>query len=149
MGCRPFRPPPRSSAGRSRPGGVILESDTVAARLIVQAARRPGLSFVHQELLDFAGDEFYLIDEPALADRPFGDALLSYPTSSVVGMMRGDTLVLNPPSQTPMAADDLLLVISRDDDTAWLDDCAECTSRPSWTRRRAPPRSPTGPTRPP
>ncbi|MGW1958433.1 CASTOR/POLLUX-related putative ion channel [Streptomyces sp. NPDC001920] len=111
------------------PGGIVLESDTVTARLIVQAARRPGLSLVHQELLDFAGDEFYLIAEPALAGRPFGDALLSYPTSSVVGMMRDGTPLLNPPAQTPMAPDDVLIVISRDDDTAWLDDCAESVEK--------------------
>ncbi|WP_081241276.1 CASTOR/POLLUX-related putative ion channel [Streptomyces viridosporus] len=117
-----YRLAARLAAG---PGGVILESDTVTARLIVQAARRPGLSLVHQELLDFAGDEFYLISEPTLAGRPFGDALLSYPTSSVVGMVRSGTPLLNPPGQTPLAADDLLVVISRDDDTAWLGDCAE------------------------
>ncbi|MEU1852498.1 NAD-binding lipoprotein [Streptomyces sp. NPDC019990] len=111
------------------PGGVILESDTVIARLIVQAARRPGLSLVHQELLDFAGDEFYLVTEPALAGRPFGDALLSYPTSSVVGLMRGDALLLNPPPQATVAADDLLIVISRDDDTAWPADCAELVDK--------------------
>lgn len=45
------------------PDGVVLESDTVTARMIVQAARRPGLSLVHQELLDFAGEEFYLVAE--------------------------------------------------------------------------------------
>ncbi|CAL9363208.1 CASTOR/POLLUX-related putative ion channel [Streptomyces sp. enrichment culture] len=117
-----YRLAARLAAG---PGGVVLESDTVTARLIVQAACRPGLSLVHQELLDFAGDEFYLITEPALAGRPFGDALLSYPASSVVGMMRGDTPLLNPPPETPIAPDDLLVVISRDDDTARPADCAE------------------------
>ncbi|MFH8242813.1 NAD-binding lipoprotein [Streptomyces sp. NPDC018321] len=106
------------------PGGVVLESDTVTARLIVQAARRPGISLVHQELLDFAGDEFYLISEPALTGRPFGDVLLSYSTSSVVGLMRRGTPLLNPPPETPIARDDLLVVITRDDDTAWLEDCA-------------------------
>lgn len=111
------------------PGGVVLESDTVTARLIVQAARRPGLSLVHQELLDFAGDEFYLIAAPDLAGRPFGDALLNYPTSSVVGLMRGGTPLLNPPPRTPMAPDDLLVVISRDDDTAWPDDCADLVDK--------------------
>ncbi|MFH8976332.1 NAD-binding lipoprotein [Streptomyces sp. NPDC017890] len=113
------------------PGGVVLESDTITARLIVQAARRPGLSLVHQELLDFAGDEFYLITEPALTGRPFGEALLSYRTSSVVGIMRGDTPLLNPPPQTPIAPDDLLVVISRDDDTTWLDDCAQLVEEPA------------------
>ncbi|MGW0613665.1 CASTOR/POLLUX-related putative ion channel [Streptomyces sp. NPDC002788] len=124
------------------PGGVVLESDTVTARLIVQAARRPGLSLVHQELLDFAGDEFYLVTEPALAGRPFGDALLSYPTSSVVGMVRGDTPLLNPPPQTPIAADDLLVVISRDDDTVWPADCAE------WVEKAAMASGPATPARP-
>ncbi|MGW3989433.1 CASTOR/POLLUX-related putative ion channel [Streptomyces sp. NPDC004830] len=107
------------------PGGVVLESDTVTARLIVQAARRPGLSLVHQELLDFAGDEFYLVGEASLTGRTFGDALLSYPTSSVVGLVRGDTPLLAPPPQTAIAADDLLIVVSRDDDTAWPGECGQ------------------------
>ncbi|MFF7871579.1 NAD-binding lipoprotein [Streptomyces qaidamensis] len=111
------------------PGGIVLESDTVTARLIVQAARRPGLSLVHQELLDFAGDEFYLVTEPTLTGRPFGDALLSYPTSSVVGIVRGETPLLNPPPQTPLAEDDLLVVISRDDDTVWPADCADSVEK--------------------
>jgi voltage-gated potassium channel Kch len=107
------------------PGGIVLESDTVTARLIVQATRRPGLSLVHRELLDFAGDEFYLITEPALTGRPFGDALLSYRTSSLVGLVRAGTPLLNPPPATPIAPGDLLVVITRDDDTAVLEDCAE------------------------
>ncbi|WP_037676396.1 CASTOR/POLLUX-related putative ion channel, partial [Streptomyces afghaniensis] len=82
-----------------------------------------------RNVLDFAGDEFYLIAEPALAGRPFGDALLSYPTSSVVGMMREGTPLLNPPQQTPIAPDDVLIVISRDDDTAWPADCAELVEK--------------------
>ncbi|MGC9379980.1 CASTOR/POLLUX-related putative ion channel [Streptomyces sp. MH13] len=113
------------------PGGVVLESDTITARLIVQAARRPGLSLVHQELLDFAGDEFYLVTEPALTGRPFGEALLSYRTSSVVGIVRGDAPLLNPPPDTPITPGDLLVVISRDDDTTWLDDCAELAEEPA------------------
>ncbi|MEV6803618.1 NAD-binding lipoprotein [Streptomyces sp. NPDC051132] len=116
-----YRLAARLAAG---PGGIVLESDTVTARLIVQAARRPGLSLVHRELLDFAGDEFYLVGEPALAGRPFGEALLSYPASSVVGIMRGDTPLLNPPPQTALVPGDLLVVISRDDDTARRDDCS-------------------------
>ncbi|MEU0383126.1 CASTOR/POLLUX-related putative ion channel [Streptomyces chartreusis] len=115
------------------PGGVVLEADTVTAQLIVQAARRPGLSLVHQELLDFAGDEFYLVTEPALTGRPFGDALLSYPTSSVVGIVRGDTPVLNPPPHTPLAEGDLLIVISRDDDTVWPADCADSVEKAAMT----------------
>ncbi|MFE6197691.1 NAD-binding lipoprotein [Streptomyces sp. NPDC057838] len=107
------------------PGGVVLESDTITARLIVQATRRPGLSLVHQELLDFAGDEFYLVGEASLTGRTFGEALLSYPTSSVVGLVRGGTPLLAPPPQTAIAPDDLLIVVSRDDDTAWPGECGQ------------------------
>ena len=124
------------------PGGIVLESDTVTARLIVQAARRPGLSLVHQELLDFAGDEFYLVAEPALAGRPFGDALLSYPTSSVVGIVRGGTPVLNPPPHTPLGEDDLLVVISRDDDTIWHADCADSVEKAAMATGLATPARP-------
>ncbi|MFF3485585.1 NAD-binding lipoprotein [Streptomyces sp. NPDC002701] len=111
------------------PDGVVLESDTITARMIVQAARRPGLSLVHRELLDFAGDEFYLVAEPALVGRPFGEALLSYATSSVVGLVRGDIPLLAPPPDTPIRADDRILVISRDDDTAHLEDCADSVEK--------------------
>ncbi|MGW7499561.1 CASTOR/POLLUX-related putative ion channel [Streptomyces luteogriseus] len=124
------------------PGGIVLESDTVTARLIVQAARRPGLSLVHQELLDFAGDEFYLAAEPTLTGRPFGDALLSYPTSSVVGIVRGGTPVLNPPPHTPLVEDDLLVVISRDDDTVWPADCADSVEKAAMASGPATPARP-------
>ncbi|MEU0029800.1 NAD-binding lipoprotein [Streptomyces sp. NPDC006335] len=124
------------------PGGIVLESDTVTARLIVQASRRRGLSLVHQELLDFAGDEFYLVAQQALAGRPFGDALLSYPTSSVVGMMREGRPLLNPPPQTPLAPDDVLIVISRDDDTAWPHDCAELVEKAAMASGPATPAPP-------
>ncbi|MEU0224787.1 NAD-binding lipoprotein [Streptomyces sp. NPDC006284] len=117
-----YRLAARLAAG---PGGIVLESDTVTARLIVQAARRPGLSLVHQELLDFAGDEFYLVGAGPLTGRPFGDALLSYPTSSVVGLVRAGTPLLSPPPETPLTPGDLLVVITEDDDTAWTADCAE------------------------
>ncbi|MEW2615210.1 NAD-binding lipoprotein [Streptomyces sp. NPDC047880] len=124
------------------PGGVVLESDTVTARLIVQAARRPGLSLVHQELLDFAGDEFYLLGEESLTGRPFGDALLSYPTSSVVGLVCGDTPLLNPPPHTAIGPDDLLIVISRDDDTAWPGECGQ------WVEKEVMASGPATPARP-
>ncbi|MFH9709290.1 NAD-binding lipoprotein [Streptomyces luteogriseus] len=124
------------------PGGIVLESDTVIARLIVQAARRPGLSLVHRELLDFAGDEFYLAAEPTLTGRPFGEALLSYPTSSVVGIVRRGTPVLNPPPHTPLVEDDLLVVISRDDDTVWPADCADSVEKAAMASGPATPARP-------
>ncbi|MEV5321793.1 NAD-binding lipoprotein [Streptomyces sp. NPDC052687] len=124
------------------PSGTVLESDTITAALIVQAARRPGISLVHRELLDFAGDEFYLTSEPTLIGRPFGDALLAYTTSSVVGLVRGAVPLLSPPPQTPIGPGDQLVVISRDDDTVRLDDCAHLVDEAAWAPAQPPPARP-------
>ncbi|MFD3694885.1 NAD-binding lipoprotein [Streptomyces sp. NPDC058646] len=101
------------------PGGHVLCVDDIVARLLVQTARQPGLSLVYQELLDFEGDEFYTAAAGDLVGRTFGEALLSFTTSSVVGLLRGDgSVALNPDPGTPVGAGDRLVVISRDDDTA-------------------------------
>jgi len=101
------------------PRGRILETDDIAARLIAQSARQPGVWLVHRELLDFAGDEFYTVTEPALTGRTFGDAVRAYGTSCAVGLQRADgTFALNPPAHTVVTEGDRLLVITRDDDTA-------------------------------
>ncbi|WP_405584544.1 CASTOR/POLLUX-related putative ion channel [Streptomyces sp. NBC_01190] len=101
------------------PGGRVLNIDEITARLIVQTSRQPGLSLVYLDLLDFAGDEFYTVGEPALVGRTFGEALLAYATSSVVGLVRPDgTVELNPVSAEVIGPQDQLVVISRDDDTA-------------------------------
>ncbi|MFE9558947.1 NAD-binding lipoprotein [Streptomyces sp. NPDC006692] len=105
------------------PRGRVLAVDDIVARLLVQTARQPGLSLVYQELLDFAGDEFYAVPAPALSGRTFGDALLAFTTSSAVGLLRADdTVVLNPDAETTITLDDRIIVISRDDDTAELED---------------------------
>ncbi|MGG7569002.1 CASTOR/POLLUX-related putative ion channel [Streptomyces sirii] len=75
----------------------VLSVDDITARLIVQTSRQSGLSAVITELLSFAGDEFYMRREPKLVDKTFGDALLAYDTSSVVGLLHADgTIALTP-----------------------------------------------------
>ncbi|MFJ6755860.1 NAD-binding lipoprotein [Streptomyces sp. NPDC091273] len=120
------------------PGGHVLCVDDIIARLLVQTARQPGLSLVYQELLDFAGDEFYTAAARDLAGRTFGEALLAFTTSSVVGLLRADGgVALNPDAGTVIRASDRIVVISEDDDTAvpqdagaWVDEDAIVTARP-------------------
>ncbi|MEW2140458.1 NAD-binding lipoprotein [Streptomyces sp. NPDC005409] len=109
------------------PGGHVLCVDDIVARLLVQTALQPGLSLVYQELLDFAGDEFYTADVGGLAGRTFGEALLSFTTSSVVGLLRLDgTVALNPAPGTTIDPTERILLISQDDDTAVQADAAAC-----------------------
>lgn len=102
-------------------GACVLSVDDVTSRLIAQTCRQPGLSVVYLELLTYAGNEFYLVEEPRLVGRSYGEALLAYDTSAVIGLRRADgPLVLNPPSGTRIDAGDRIVAISGDDDTVLL-----------------------------
>ncbi|MFE4829270.1 NAD-binding lipoprotein [Streptomyces sp. NPDC056672] len=116
-----YRAPARLAAG---PHGTVLETDTVTARLIAQCVGRPGLSLVLRDLLDFAGDEFHFADATAFHGGPFGATLLGHAGSCVVGLLtpQGNTL-LNPPADTVVIPGSRLIVLTRDDDTAQLEDC--------------------------
>ncbi|MFE7598864.1 NAD-binding lipoprotein [Streptomyces sp. NPDC057494] len=98
------------------PRATVLDMDDIAARLVVDCARQPGLSHVHQELLDFAGHEFHTVGEPGLPGRTFAEAARACPVSTAVGIVHGDgTVALNPPRTTPLLAGDALLVIAEDE----------------------------------
>jgi voltage-gated potassium channel Kch len=76
---------------------------------------------VYSELLDFGGDEIYFKEEPALAGKTFGEALLAYEDSTVIGVQFGDGRVaLSPEQALALQAGDRLIAISEDDDTIVL-----------------------------
>ncbi|HYN88405.1 MAG TPA: NAD-binding protein [Ardenticatenaceae bacterium] len=99
---------------------LVLVSDLIS-RITVQTCRQSGLSAVYMELLDFGGDEIYFQEEPGLVGRSFGDALLAYEDSAIIGLHHRDGHVrLNPPMETPIGAGDQVIAISQDDDTIRL-----------------------------
>jgi ion channel POLLUX/CASTOR len=102
----------------SRGNVVTVRAIDVIARITAQACRQPGLSFVWQDLLDFAGDEIYFQPAPELEGHTFADALLAYDTSSVIGRHAADgTIAVNPPMDTEFESGDSVIAISADDDT--------------------------------
>ncbi len=104
--------------------GLVLASPLIS-RLLVQTGRQSGLSIVYTELLDFAGNEIYVVAEPKLAGVAFRDVVHRYATSAVIGVITaaGETLV-PPPFDRALAEGDRLIAISRDDDTVILDGAA-------------------------
>ncbi len=99
---------------------LVLVGDLIA-RIIAQTCRQSGLSVVYTELLDFGGDEIYFKEEPTLAGKTFGEALMVYEDSTVIGLFpKGGQPSLNPPMDTRLQAGDQLVVISEDDDTVRL-----------------------------
>ena len=103
----------------------VLETDLIA-RIIAQTCRQSGLSVVYTELLDFGGDEIYFQAEPGLTGKTFGEALLAYEDSAVLGLCpRGGETRLNPPMETVIQDGDQLIAISEDDDTVRLSGLAD------------------------
>jgi voltage-gated potassium channel Kch len=113
---------------------LVLMSDLVA-RSIAQTCRQSGLSVVHTELLDFAGDEIYFQLEPELVGETFDHALLAYEDSAVIGLcpLRGAPR-LNPPMDTLIQEGDRIIAISEDDDTVRLSGLVDLKIRPEAIR---------------
>ncbi|MFF0595099.1 CASTOR/POLLUX-related putative ion channel [Streptomyces antibioticus] len=106
-------PAARLAAG---PLGTVLETEVTTARLLTQAARRPGLPGALRDLLDFAGAEFHVVDAPGhLVGRDFGGIALCFEASCVVGFLTADgRALLAPAPGTVLAAGDRLVVVARD-----------------------------------
>jgi voltage-gated potassium channel Kch len=95
---------------------VVIDGDDISARLVVQTARQSKLSVVYQDLLDFGGDEFYIVSEPKLVGRAFGHALLAYRRCCPVGLYHPNgTTKINPPMETPIGPEDRLVILAQDD----------------------------------
>jgi hypothetical protein len=99
---------------------LVLVGDLLS-RITVQTCRQSGLSVVYLELLDFGGDEIYFHEEPGLVGKTFGDALLGYEHSAIIGLRpRTGGPLLNPPMDRRIEAGDKVIAISEDDDTVKL-----------------------------
>ena len=99
---------------------AILTGDLIA-RVVAQTSRQSGLSVVYTELMNFGGDEIYFKHEPGLAGKTFGEALLAYEDSSVMGLRKASgTVQLNPPMDSPIEEGDQIFALSADDDTIRL-----------------------------
>ncbi|MEK7784868.1 MAG: potassium transporter TrkA [Chloroflexota bacterium] len=99
---------------------LVLIGDLIS-RITVQTCRQSGLSVVYTELLDFGGDEIYFKAEPGLTGKTFGEALLAYEDSAIIGLRLKDGGVqLNPPMNSVIGGGDQIIAISEDDDTIRL-----------------------------
>lgn len=98
----------------------ILTTDLIA-RVVAQTSRQSGLSVVYTELMNFGGDEIYFKQEPNLSGKTYGDALLAYETSTVMGIRRKDgAILMNPKMDTRIEPGDSIFAIAEDDDKIQL-----------------------------
>ncbi len=95
----------------------ILPVSRLIASITVQTCRQSGLSQVYTELLDFGGDEIYVVPgEAGVLGKTFGEALFLYETASLLGLVKKDgSVLLNPDMTTPLGSGDSVIVLAEDD----------------------------------
>jgi len=94
-------------------------SHDIVGRLMLMAARQPGLASVYDAILGFEGDEFYLQDWPELHGVKFKELPLRFPHAVALGIKRKDSDIveLNPDMERRLGYGDELLVLAADDNS--------------------------------
>ena len=120
----------------------LVLADDLISRIIVQSSRQAGLSAVYTELLDFDGCEIYTAEQPELVGKTFGDAVMAYDSSTLIGVCdRQGKVYLNPPSRIVLPKGIKTIIIAEDDTTikvsgrpAEIDEAAILPPQPRTTR---------------
>ncbi|MEM7184074.1 MAG: hypothetical protein AAF518_24455 [Spirochaetota bacterium] len=92
-------------------------TDNIIANVTAQACRERGLGYIFLDFLDFDGDEIYFKNVPELSGKTYREALISFDQSSVLGIIKGESIQLIPPSDTMVEEGDSLIFISADNST--------------------------------
>lgn len=108
----------------------LVVAEDLIARITVQTALQVGLSLVYKDLLDFDGDAVYFKTEENLKGKTYGDALLAYENSAVIGIANETGKVkLNPSNDTVIGNSDKIIAIAADDDKVQLSGTPEILSQ--------------------
>ena len=95
----------------------LIHVSSLIARIEAQSCRQSGLSLVYTELLDFEGDEIYFQSESKAIGKTYGETILSYESSAVIGVFSNDRVQINPHKDQIIQEGDQIIAISKDDDT--------------------------------
>jgi hypothetical protein len=98
-------------------------SSAIVARITAQVSRMSGLGAVYQELLDFDGDEMYIVPIPERwVGSSFGQLTLASSKATIIGLERADgTVSLTVESESIVMAGDKVIGIAEDDSVFVLD----------------------------
>ena len=98
----------------------LIHVSSLIARIEAQSCRQSGLALVYEELLDFQGDEIYFCLEKEVVGKTYGDAVLSYENSAVIGIFSNGIIQINPASESVIQEGDEIIAISEDDNTVQI-----------------------------
>lgn len=122
----------------------LVLADDLISRIVVQSSRQAGLSAVYSELLDFDGCEIYTTELEELVGVKYGDAVLGYEDSALIGLRYADGRVkMNPPMDEVITAGSRAIIIAEDDASIRMtplpDDAVDVSAmrKPKAVRRKA------------
>ncbi|MBN2541154.1 MAG: hypothetical protein JXB08_06495 [Bacilli bacterium] len=96
----------------------VIYLKSAITRIITQTCLQAGLSYVYNELLEFAGDEIYFFKENSLTGKTFEEAILSTKNAVVIGLVRNNVTQVKPAMDTVIEEGDQLILIAEDEDIA-------------------------------
>lgn len=122
----------------------LVLADDLISRIVVQSSRQAGLSAVYSELLDFDGCEIYTTELEDLVGVTYGDAVMGYEDSALIGLRYADgTVKMNPAMDTVIPEGARAIIIAEDDASIKLtplpDDAVDTSAirQPKAVRRKA------------
>lgn len=104
----------------------ILYNDIIS-RIMAQTCRQPGISAVYLDLLDYDGDEIYIMECPTLVGKTFSEALFCFMDSTLMGIKHEKTTQLKPSMDYVIQEGDEVIAIAADDDKLIADAHANFT----------------------
>jgi len=104
---------------------ITVIPSAIVARITAQVSRTSGLGAVYQELLDFDGDEMYIVDIPVRwIGASFGQLTLASSSATIIGLQRADgsvslmvgaeAIVMTGDKAIGIAQDDSMFVFDRE-----------------------------------
>ena len=89
-----------------------VQANIVLAKMIAHSCTQSGLSQAFQEIFNFEGSEFYLLDFPDAYGMSFLELLLNTEDGVPAGILHDGTVTLNPAPETVIQEGDRILVFA-------------------------------------
>ena len=100
------------------PAISVIDEHTILAKLMVQTSRIPGLARVYDELVGFAGNEFYFhIPSQGWGGITYGELVFRYPECCVLGIRKKNGSILMNPNQMENIDDSNEAILLAEDDS--------------------------------
>lgn len=93
---------------------ALLDIRETVAKLLVQTSRQSGAAAVYTELFDYEGDEIYFFENHGLEGTTYGEAQEFFESATVIGLVGAHGCKLNPPAET-LVGSQTLIVVAEDD----------------------------------